>query len=248
MAITTARKFSRRPSTADAADAGTARRRLLAAIVAVPAGAALLYLGTPQLAAALLQYRAAAVLAHPTHASISADEIKIAITHIDEADRWWAEPANSFDSGVLVMRLAAPADSRAGYDRELLKEAERRFERSLGEAPANAAAWAALADARRLESGVTPAAAAALKTSIALARYEPSLLAWRAEIGLALYPVLDDDGKAALADQIRLLGRRSLEDLVRVARASGKIGVVITALTSDTETLVRFERQLRTVR
>lgn len=208
----------------------------------------MVYLGTPQLAAALLQYRAAAVLAQPAHATISADELKSAIMYIDEADRWWAEPANSFDSGVLVMRLAAPTGSRAGYDHELLKEAERRFERSLAEAPANAAAWAALADARRLESGVTAAAAAALKTSIALARYEPSLLAWRSEMGLALYSALDNDGKAALADQIRLLGRRSVDDLVRVARASGKIGLVITALTSDTETLGRFEQKLRTIR
>jgi tetratricopeptide (TPR) repeat protein len=225
-----------------------ARRRLPAAILAVPVGAALVYLGTPQLAAALLQYRAAAVLAQPAAAAPSADELANAIMRIDEADRWWAEPANSFDSGVLVMRLAAPTSGRASYDRGLLKEAERRFERSLGEAPANATAWAALADARRLEGGATTAAAAALKMSIALARYEPLLLAWRAEMGLALYSVLDDDGKAALADQVRLLGRRSVDDLVRVARSSGKIGPVITALTTDPETLSRFERQLRTVK
>ncbi|HEV2548580.1 MAG TPA: hypothetical protein VGU20_14665 [Stellaceae bacterium] len=231
------------------ADRGpAARRRLLAAIVAVPAGAALIYLGTPQLAAALLQYHAAAVLAQPRSGTIAADDLKTAITDIDGADRWWREPANSFDSGVLVMRLAVPAGGRTGYDRELLKEAERRFEQSLGEAPANAAAWAALADARRLESGATPAAAAALKMSIALARYEPSLLAWRSEMGLALFSVFDDDGKAAVADQVRLLGRRSVDDLVRVARASGKIGVVITALTTDRVTLSRFEQQLRTVR
>jgi hypothetical protein len=188
------------------------------------------------------------VLAQSAAPTPSADELRTAIMRIDEADRWWAEPANSFDSGMLVMRLAAPTSGRAGYDRELLKEAERRFERSLGEAPANAAAWAELADARRLESGATPAAAAALKMSIALAHYDPSLLAWRAEMGLALYSVLDDDGKAALADQVRLLGRRSVDDLVRVARSSGKIGLVITALTTDPETLSRFERQLRTVK
>ena len=92
------------------------------------------------------------------------------------------------------------------------------------------------------------AAAAAVKMSIALARYEPSLLAWRSEMGLALYSVLDDDGKAAVADQVRLLGRRSVDDLVRVARAPGKIGIVITALTTDTETLGRFEQRLRTIR
>ena len=226
----------------------TVRRRSLAAIVAVPAGAALIYLGTPQLAAALLQYRAAAVLAPPGGATVAADELKTAITYIDDADRWWAEPANNFDSGVLVMRLAAPTGSRAGYDRELLKEAERRFEQSLSEAPGNAAAWAALADARRLEGGATPAAATALKMSMTLARYEPSLLAWRSEMGLALYSVLDDGGKAALADQLRLLGRRSIDDLVRVARASGKIGIVITALTTDTLTLSRFEQQLRKIK
>jgi tetratricopeptide (TPR) repeat protein len=231
------------------ADRGpTGRRRLPAAILAVPAGAALVYLGMPQVAAALLQYRAAAMLAQPGVSTIAADELKTAITYIDEADRWWGEPANSFDSGVLVMRLAAPSGGRAAYDRGFLKEAERRFEQSLSEAPANAAAWAALADARRLEGGATPAAAAALKMSIAVARYEPSLLAWRTEMGLALYSVLDDDGKAAVADQVRLLGRRSVDDLVRVARASGKIGVVITALTSEIDTLSRFEQQLRTVR
>jgi hypothetical protein len=226
----------------------TARRRSLAPILAIPAGAALVYLGAPQLAAALLQYRAAAVLTQPAGGTYAGDELKTALIYVDEADRWWAEPANSFDSGVLVMRLAAPSGSRPGYDRELLKEAERRFERSLSEAPGNATAWGALADARRLESGAAPAAAAALKMSLALARYEPSLLAWRAEIGLALYSVLDDDGKAALADQVRLLGRRSVDDLVRVARASGKIGIVITALTTDTATLSRFEQRLRTIR
>jgi hypothetical protein len=231
------------------ADRGqTARRPLLAALLAVPAGAALVYLGIPQLTAALLQYRAAAVLVQPAAGTTSADELKTAIVYIDEADRWWEEPANSFDSGVLVMRLAAPTGGRAGYDHDLLKQAQRRFERSLGEAPGNAAAWAALADARRLEGGAMPAAAAALKMSIALARYEPSLLAWRSEMGLALYSLLDDAGKAAVADQLRLLGRRSVDDLVRVARASGKIGVVITALTADPQTLSRFELQLRRVR
>ena len=225
-----------------------ARQRLLAATLAVPLGAALIYLGIPQLTAALLQYRAAAVLALPAAAAPAADELKAAILRIDEADRWWEDPDNSFNSGVLLMRLAAPASSRGTYDRELLKAAQRQFERSLAEAPANAKAWAALAEARRLDAGPSPAAAQALEMSMQLARYEPSLLAWRCEIGLALYPVLDDETKAALAGQIRFLGHRSLGDLVRLARASGRIGVVITALVGDAETLSRFERELRTVK
>jgi hypothetical protein len=227
-----------------------ARHRSLAAILAVPLGAALMFLGIPQLTAALLQNRAAAVLSVPTAGALapSPDELKTAILRIDEADRWWEEPDNSFESGVLLMRLAAPASGRGAYDRELLKEAQRRFERSLAEAPANAKAWAALADARRLDSGPSVAAAAALKMSMQLARYEPTLLAWRCEMGLALYPVLDDDAKAELDGQIRFLGHRSLGDLVRVARASGRIGVAITALIRDRETLSRFERELRTVK
>jgi hypothetical protein len=227
-----------------------ARHRSLAAILAVPLGAALVFLGIPQLMAALLQYRAAAVLALPAADALapSVDELKTAILRLGEADRWWQEPDNTFESAVLLMRLAAPASSRDAYDRELLKEAQRQFETSLAEAPANAKAWAALADARRLDGGPSVAAAAALKMSMQLARYEPSLLAWRCEMGLALYSVLDDGTKAELDGQIRLLAHRSLDDLVRLARASGKIGLVITALLTDAETLSRFERELRTIK
>jgi hypothetical protein len=223
----------------------TASFRPLVTVVAILVGLGLCSLGTLQAASALLEMRGAVVSeTADTDTPSATAETKAAIALFDGADRWWYAPRSSLSAGMLFMRLAASPDGTQ-YDHDLLDAAKRRFERGLAETPADAATWAALADARFREGGPSAAAVGALSMSIQLARYEPALLAWRCQLGLAMYASLDTQQRAALASQIRLLGRHSIADLVKLARSSGGIGLIITALGDDNETLIQFQDNLR---
>jgi len=221
---------------------------LVLSAISVLAGAALCGLGIGQTVAAFLELRAVAVEARAGDGTASSPQTaRATIGRFEQADFWWSDPSNSLKEGALLMQLARPA-AGGPYDRDLLKEAEARFARSLAGNPADATAWAALANARLLDQGPSPDAADALALSMELARFEPSLLAWRCEMGLAMLDVLDAGRKAALADQIRMLERHSGSDLARIARASGRIAVVIAALGNDNDALRRFQDSLRYVK
>lgn len=223
--------------------------RLAAALIAFPLGAVLAYLGICQTVGAVLALRGNAVLERYEDGAqtVTPAEAGKAVALLERADGWRRDPANSFDAGRLLMRLATPA-AGGRYDPVLLERAQDYFTQSLAEAPANAAAWAALADTRLLRGEPLKEAADALSMSIELARYDPALLAWRCRMGLALYPALDAEQKAEIGAQIRLLGRQSARELIRIARSSGRMAVVITALNGDNETLREFLDNLRYVK
>jgi hypothetical protein len=213
------------------------RASLVVAAISVVAGFAVFYLGVGQTVAALIELRAG------NGAAGSSQDAQAAVAQLERADFWWSKPDNSFEEGALLMRLAVPATG-GQYDHAALKAAEIRFARAVAGNPTDAQAWAALANARLLDQGPSAAAADALALSMELARFEPSLLAWRCQMGLAMLDVLDAGRKAALADQIRLLARRSMSELVQVAHASGKLGVVVVALGQDNDALNRFQDAL----
>lgn len=225
------------------------RSRLAAALIALPLGAVLAYLGICQTVGAFLTLRGDAVLERYEDGSpaVTPAEAREAVALFERSDRWRRDPGNSFNAGRLLMLLATPA-AGGRYDPVLIERAQRSFAQSLAEAPANAAAWAALADTRLLRGEPLKEAADALTMSIQLARYDPALLAWRCRMGLALYPVLDAAQRAEIGAQIRLLGRQSASELIRIARSSGKMAVVITALNGDNETLREFLDNLRYVK
>jgi len=220
---------------------------LVVAAIAMLAGLALCCLGVGQTTAALVERRAGIIdLDAAIGAARSPQDTQAAIARLEQADFWWNDPGNSFKQGVLLMRLVLHPRGD-GFDHDLLKAAETRFARSLAGDPADARTWAALANVRLLDRGSSPAAADALALSMELARFEPSLLAWRCEMGLAMVDGLDAGRKAALAEQIRMLERYSVSDLVRIARASGRIAAVIAALGNDNSALRRFQDALRYV-
>jgi tetratricopeptide (TPR) repeat protein len=238
------------PRAAAEAARSAPRSRRAAALIALPLGAALAYLGICHTTGALLALRGDAVLERyeDRRDAVPRAEAMEAVALLERADAWQRDPGNSFNAGRLLMRLATPPAGGGPYDPILLERAQRHFERSLAEAPANAAAWAALADTRLLRGAPAKEAADALSMSIQLARYDPALLAWRCRMGLVLYPSLDAARRAEVGSQIRLLGRQSARELIRVARSTGMMAVVITALSGDNETLNEFLDGLRHVK
>jgi hypothetical protein len=164
----------------------------------------------------------------------------------ERADLWWRDPGNSIDIATLFLRMSTPGEAPNG-DRVLAAAARQALERSLVEAPGNGKAWIWLANARLVEQGPTQSAISAFVMSLVLARYEPSLLVWRCQVGLALYPALDSDNRERLAEQIRILAAVSTDDVARVARASGQIPVVVGVLSKEPSVLARFADRIKSI-
>lgn len=219
------------PPVRPAARLGTWAGAALAAL----AGAGLCGFGLARSIAAFDQLRAGAVVyrlsdgdAMPTPA-----ELQAAIADLAAADGWWREAANPLNIAILDL-AAGEEGERAGN-----AEAPEQIRQSLLRRPGDATAWAWLADAR-LRNGARREAAAALSMSIELARFEPALLPWRAQMGLAMAPDLTAAQWRETADQLRLLGRASIDSLVAVARAVKKPALVAMALEDDPATRQRF--------
>ncbi len=216
--------------------------------IAVAVGLVLCWFGTAQVVAALLQIRAGQEIetlriAPPGTLPTTLEAARADLTR---ADAWWRDPSNLVATATLYLRMSAPGDGQnaaAG----LAAGAREALERSLAEAPGNAKAWIWLADARLNEQGPVRSAIDAFLMSIVLARYEPGLVVWRCQVGLALYPALDSDGREKLSEQIRMLAAVSTDDLVRVARASGRLAVVVAALSKDAVTLRHFADKVTSV-
>jgi len=219
------------------------RLRLAAALVV---GLALAVLGVAQTASALLQVRAAdalKVLRAAPPGSLP-DAVAAIKADLERADAWWRDPVNGFTIATLSMRFTLP-DEAGDADRALAAAARRDLERSLAAAPGNAEAWIWLATARLIEQGRTRPSIDAFSMSIALAPYDPALLVWRCQTGLALYPALDDLERDNLAEQIRMLEDVSADDLVRVAFASKRMDAVVAALGDDTAALAHFAARIK---
>ena len=224
--------------------------RGIPAAIALLVGAALLGAGIAQTVGGALQARARGALdaiVWDRH-TVSADEIAPEVADLERADAWWYDPENAFTIGIVDTELASQS-AAAASDHGVLVAAQNAFRQSLAQGPINAAGWTWLAYARLLDHSPPQAVVDALSTSIEFGRVEPTLWSLRCRIGLALYDSLDPAHRAMLADQIRLLGRQSPDELARIGRASGKLGIVIEALLAgDNKTMARFQNSLRYVK
>jgi hypothetical protein len=221
--------------------------RSAGAVAILILGAVLCYGGGAQFYAGLLQARAAAILEPIDWEQGTVPPSRIAPAAIDlrDADRWWPQPVNAYDRGMAQARVAAQSGAK-GADRALLDAGMADLRKSIAQDPANAAAWAWLAYGSAIKEGGSHATVDALFMSIELARFDPTLLPMRCEIGLAIYPSLNAQQRAGLGDQIRLLARNSIEDLVTVARLTHSLNVVMEALLQgDNATAIRFMDMLR---
>lgn len=224
--------------------------RRIPAAIALLIGAALFGAGIAQTVGGVLQARAKGALdaiVWDRH-TVPENEIAPVIADLKRADAWWYDPENAFTIGIVDTEFASQ-NPAAAPDHGILIAAQNAFRQSLANGPFNAAGWTWLAYARFLDHSPPQAVIDALSTSIEFGRVEPTLWSLRCRIGLALYDSLDPAHRAILADQIRLLGRRSPDELARIGRASGKLGIVIEALLAgDNKTMIRFQNSLNYVK
>lgn len=97
--------------------------------------------------------------------------------------------------------LMLGSDTQAG---RAFLEAARQAERdALATMPSNPYLWAQLAQTERLLDGPTARFATALTRSIASGPFEPTLLTFRAGLGLQNWTALDASAKKLIADQVR---------------------------------------------
>ncbi len=179
---------------------------------------------------------------------VNAAQVQAAIEDFKRADAWWPNPGNPYGIGFAETRLAERTGDKSNQ-RAALDDAVRELRESIARAPANGTGWAWLAYALFQENGPTPDVVDAFSTSLEFARYEPSLLALRCQLGLTIYPLLDTDRKADLAQQIRWLGQSSPNDLIRIARSTRQLNIVIQALLAgDNKVALHFLVMLRYIK
>jgi hypothetical protein len=110
---------------------------------------------------------------------------------LERAGAWFGDPKARIRAGVLRLRLiGAPGSTQ--IDQTELARAIDDVVAGLAQAPADAFAWAALAQAE-IAAGNRSGAKRAFITSLLVADHDPDLSLWRCELGLRLWPLLDDD-------------------------------------------------------
>ncbi len=157
-------------------------------------------------------------------------EVSSSVESFKRADAWWANSVDSFNAGVLEAQLASDIRDQAKRER-LLNSSAGALNRSIEVAPANAAAWTWLSYVHLLKAGPTRSGIEALRMSIELARFDPSLVILRCEIGLSVYGLLGEEDRKQLSDQLTIATNNpAVADLIRFARRNNSLRLVMQIL------------------
>jgi hypothetical protein len=162
---------------------------------------------------------------------------------LERADAWFGDPKARIRAGILRLRLLGAPGVIQINPMELARATDD-IAAGLARAPANAFAWAALAQAE-IAAGNGAGAKRAFTTSLLVADHDPDLSLWRCELGLRLWPLLDGDDRDMWNDQVRLAWDRQRTGLLSLARRDAAfIPPIRIALTSEPAQLAAFENEL----
>jgi hypothetical protein len=210
-----------------------AREALSREVLATAAiGLILIGLGTPRLVAAVTAAPAAA----------SGDPAR-RVDRDAAALRWRRSGGLLKQLGLAQGDLADHAASGAGGADDLRRAARQNLEAGLALAPADPAAWAALA---RLDFGQNDPdrAPRALALSLLTGPNEPDLLWPRLELALAKWSSLADSDRALMAAQLRQAWGRDPAKLVDLARRNAAGDAVRSALADQPDAVTQFNSLL----
>lgn len=164
-------------------------------------GGLLLWMGVPQLAAALTALQAEAALQGVRIGSpVPADRLAGAAEALAAANRWERSGEREAARAVLLTALAA----QPGPDQDRLSaEALAAAAAAVRLAPGQPHAWGHLA-ALLERGGDRKRAVEALRLSMLAGAVEPALMMWRIDMALRLRGAMDADALSLLRRQIRL--------------------------------------------
>jgi hypothetical protein len=183
--------------------------------------------------------------------TVADNHVARAVAAVERSLRWGVAPAASLsDLALLKLVQAQSRDATTPEGAQLLMESLAAQETSLAQAPASTNGWARLTYARYALSGLDEASRDALAMSFLTGRLERAPMAFRVQLILREWEVLDPEMHALGSMQIRQLcryGHHALDALVDVYLASDPAGreILLGALADSPEDHARFERRLR---
>ncbi|GLR82358.1 hypothetical protein [Azospirillum oryzae] len=175
----------------------------VSAILGLVVGGLLLWMGTPQLVAALVALDADAALQGVRSGSPgSPDQLAMAGEALTAANRW--EKSGEREAARAVLLTFQAQGAPPGPDRDRLSaEALAAASAAVRLAPGQPHAWAHLATLLE-RGGDRKRAVEALRLSILSGAVEPALMMWRIETALRLRGDMDAEALSLLRRQIRL--------------------------------------------
>lgn len=239
----------------DAGDPGvpsekTRRRgagRLLAALVGLAIGVALLGLAVPRTMAAWLALPAQAALEDIQFGRpVEAARLSAALDALSAARRWNDSPRVTTDMALLRLARAELAGTDRERRMEDLRAADGLLRDGLARSPGNAFAWLRLAIVREQRNGPSRAVADALMMSIDLAPNMKRLWLPRLAVAMRNWRFLREDEASILRRQFRLAWS-SLDQatLAGLADANNAHLIALWALADEPDIEDRYRDALR---
>ncbi len=192
--------------------------------LAIVAGAALVALAAPRMMSAVIRLPADRT-PHLIAAGQPVDGEALALLAATRrgAIGWTRDGRQWTELGLAQLKQA----ERDATDREsLLKRAAAALHRGLALSPVDGSAWMWLAETELLRAGPSAQAARAIRMSIRVAPNDRALQLDRLELALSTWQHFDDAARAEVAEQVRLVHRRSPDRLQVLAKAIGRRDVV----------------------
>lgn len=156
----------------------------------------------------------------------------------------------SYEVGLIRLHMALNREAGDPERGQLLAEASNDTRASLGDNPAQPFAWTQLTQLTLLRNGEAGMRAAASYYTMAVRTgpETPELVLPRVELGLVLWPRLDDAGRTQARQQIRLLAHTAPDQLALAARRRLALREARAALRDAPGLLERFDSAYRRLR
>ena len=216
----------------DASRAGPSRKIWRACpTLAIVAGGVLIALSAPRVVSAVIQLPADRTTrliqsGHPVDDNALA---RLAATRRGAIEwtkngRQWAE---------LGLAQLKQAENNTTDRKKLLANAAAALQRSVALSPIDASAWLWLAETELLRTGPSDEAAQAIRMSIRIAPHDRAVQLNRLELALSTWQHFDDVARAEVAEQVRLVHRRSPDRLRDLAKEIGRQDIVDIILETE---------------
>jgi hypothetical protein len=178
-------------------------------------------------------------------ADIPLDQLVAARRGYEAAIGWHAGANERAALAILRLRLALALGVDTPGGRAVLEAARDAARQALAGTPADPYLWAQLAEAELLLAGPGPGFAAALMRSVATGPHEPSLVAFRAKMGLDAWTALTPAQRDRIAEQVRVAALLQPERLRRAVTDPLRRQLVGEILQGRPELYARFRGETR---
>ncbi len=204
-------------------------------------GLVLVVLATPRIVSGVLIFPHEPVLRLVQRgAEIPLDQLVAARGDYEAAIAWHAGASERAALASLRLRLGLALGAASPGGRALLESARDAAREALAATPTDPYLWAQLAEAERIIDGPGPRFVAALMRSAATGPYEPTLVTFRAALGLEAWTVLDEVERASVAEQVRAAAVLQPDRLRRAVTDPLRLRLVAEILEGRPELYARF--------